>query len=62
MTLIEVWRKLAPEFPGAHLLLVGTGRGSFDDCEPALREFIDRHGLAQRVTLTGSVGPTCTNS
>ena len=55
MTLIEVWREIAPEFPAAHLVLAGTGRGSFDDCEPELRAFVDRHGLAQRVTLTGSV-------
>ncbi|HEX4241929.1 MAG TPA: glycosyltransferase family 4 protein [Steroidobacteraceae bacterium] len=55
MTLIEAWRELAPEFPAAHLLLVGTGRGSFDDCEPALLAYIDRHALARTVTLTGSV-------
>lgn len=55
MTLIEVWQELATECPAAHLVIVGTGRGSFDDCEPALREFIARHAMNPRVTLTGSV-------
>jgi glycosyltransferase involved in cell wall biosynthesis len=55
MTLIEVWQELAAANPETHLVIVGTGRGSFDDCEPALREFILRHDLAGRVTLTGSV-------
>ena len=55
MTLIEVWRELAAEFPAAHLAIVGTGQGSFDNCEPALREFVARQALSSRVTLTGSV-------
>jgi glycosyltransferase involved in cell wall biosynthesis len=55
MTLIEVWQEIAADHPEAHLVVVGTGRGSFDDCEPALREFIARHALTGRVTLTGSV-------
>jgi glycosyltransferase involved in cell wall biosynthesis len=55
MTLIEVWREIAADHPGAHLVIVGTGSGSFDDCEPALRDFIAAHSLSNRVTLTGSV-------
>jgi glycosyltransferase involved in cell wall biosynthesis len=55
MMLIDVWRELAGEYPAAHLVIVGTGRGSFDNCEPALREFISGHALSTRVTLTGSV-------
>jgi glycosyltransferase involved in cell wall biosynthesis len=55
MTLIEVWRELAREFPAAHLVIVGSGQGSFDNCEPALREFVDRQALSSRVTFTGSV-------
>jgi glycosyltransferase involved in cell wall biosynthesis len=55
MMLIDVWRELAPAFPGAHLLIVGTGRGSFDDCESELKDFIATHSLGSRVTLTGSV-------
>lgn len=56
MMLIDVWRELAREYPAAHLVIVGTGRGSFDSCEPALREFIAGHAMSTRVTLTGSVG------
>jgi glycosyltransferase involved in cell wall biosynthesis len=55
MMLIDVWREIAAEHPTAHLVMVGTGRGSFDDCEPALRGFIAAHALTARVTLTGSV-------
>ena len=39
MMLIEAWRELAPAHPRAHLVIVGTGRGSFDDCETMLKEF-----------------------
>jgi glycosyltransferase involved in cell wall biosynthesis len=55
MMLIDVWRDLAADHPGAHLVIVGTGHGSFDDCEPALRQFVAAHGLSSRVTLTGGV-------
>lgn len=55
MMLIEAWRELAPAHPRAHLVIVGTGRGSFDDCETMLKEFIGAHSLETRVTLTGAV-------
>jgi glycosyltransferase involved in cell wall biosynthesis len=55
MMLIEVWRELAPAHPAAHLVLVGTGQGSFDDCEAALKQFIAAHSLQARVTMTGAV-------
>jgi glycosyltransferase involved in cell wall biosynthesis len=55
MMLIDVWRELAGHYPQAHLLIVGTGRGSFDDCEPALQEYIARHAMNARVTLAGAV-------
>jgi glycosyltransferase involved in cell wall biosynthesis len=55
MMLVDVWRELAGHYPQAHLLIVGTGRGSFDDCEPALQEYIARHGMNARVTLAGAV-------
>jgi glycosyltransferase involved in cell wall biosynthesis len=55
MMLIEAWRDLAGQFPQAHLVIVGAGHGSYDDCEPALRQFIAEHALVDRVTLTGSV-------
>jgi glycosyltransferase involved in cell wall biosynthesis len=55
MMLIDIWRELAPRHPEAHLLIVGTGQGCFDDCEPELRNFIAAHALVSRVTLTGAV-------
>jgi glycosyltransferase involved in cell wall biosynthesis len=55
MMLIDVWRELAGDYPAAHLLIVGTGRGSFDDCEAALHEYIARHAMSTRVTLAGAV-------
>jgi glycosyltransferase involved in cell wall biosynthesis len=36
-------------------VVVGTGRYSHDDCEPALREVIARYELQNTVTLTGEV-------
>jgi len=55
MMLIDVWRELAAAHPDAHLVIVGTGRGSFDSCERELGEFVARHGLGGQVTLTGNV-------
>jgi len=55
MMLIDVWRELAEFHPSAHLVMVGTGRGSFDSCETELKEFIVQRGLTSRVTLTGNV-------
>jgi glycosyltransferase involved in cell wall biosynthesis len=54
--LVEAWRQLVPEHPGAVLVLVGEGGGDMHDCEPALREFVVRHGLESQVRFTGPVG------
>jgi glycosyltransferase involved in cell wall biosynthesis len=55
MMLIDVWREIAPLHPEAHLVILGSGQGCFDDCEPALRDFIAAHAMGSRVTLTGTV-------
>ncbi len=55
MMLIDVWRELASSYSSAHLVLVGAGEGSFDGCEPQLKEFIAAHDLGAQVTLTGRV-------
>ncbi len=55
MMLAEIWGDIAPEFPDAHLVLVGTGYGSVDSCEVELREFVARHGLSHRVTMPGNI-------
>ena len=55
MMLIDVWREIAPLHPEAHLVILGSGQGCFDDREAALRDFIAAHALDSRVTLTGTV-------
>lgn len=55
MTLLELWAEVRREFPTGKLLIVGTGKGSFDNCESEMRAFIAAHDLASSVTLTGSV-------
>jgi glycosyltransferase involved in cell wall biosynthesis len=55
MMLIDVWREIAPLNPEAHLVILGSGQGCFDDCEPALRDFIAAHAMGSQVTLTGIV-------
>lgn len=55
MMLAEIWRDIAPEYPDAHLVLVGTGYGSVDSCERELLEFIGANALTHRVTLPGNI-------
>ena len=55
MLLMEAWRDLASRHPRAHLVLVGQGAGSLDDCEADVRRFVESHNLQQRVTITGAV-------
>ena len=55
MMLIDVWREIAPLHPQAHLVILGSGQGCFDDREAALREFIAAHAMDSQVTLTGTV-------
>ncbi len=54
--LLEAARTLAAEFADLHFAIVG---GTPDECQPfeqALRAFVARHGLHDRVTFTGHVG------
>jgi glycosyltransferase involved in cell wall biosynthesis len=55
LPLVSAWRELSPQHPRAHLLLVGSGEGSPDDCERELLDYVEAHGLAPSVTLTGRV-------
>lgn len=55
MMLLEVWERLAPDHPAAHLVLVGSGDRSFDGCEMELRAYAARADLAHRVMFTGQV-------
>ena len=51
--LAQLWPGVVARHPDAHLLLVGSGEGSFDDCEAELREIVAAAGIAERVTVTG---------
>jgi glycosyltransferase involved in cell wall biosynthesis len=53
--LIDAWQRVAAEHPNAHLLLIGSGRGSFDDCEAELRAVSSCPALVGRLTFTGHV-------
>ena len=55
LLLLDVWRELAPHHPRAHLVLVGDGAGSLDECESEARANVRRDGLERSVTFTGSV-------
>ena len=53
--LLEAWKELASSRQDVHLLLVGSGRDSFDDCEPVLKAFVKTHTLESNVSFTGDV-------
>lgn len=55
MTLIEAWAQLAARNRRAHLVLVGGGDRSFDNCEAQLRSRVAAAGLEHRVTFVGHV-------
>jgi glycosyltransferase involved in cell wall biosynthesis len=53
--LVRIWRKLALKHQDLFLVLVGSGRGSFDDCESELKAYIHQHRLEPSVAITGEV-------
>ena len=53
--LVRLWPGVAARRPDAHLVLVGGGEGSFDDCEAELRAIAAAAGIADRVTITGRI-------
>lgn len=55
LLLIEVWKDLARKYGDIHLVLVGTGKDSFDRCDHELGEYVKLNSLQQSVTLTGKV-------
>lgn len=55
LRLAEAWESLLSSRKDIHLLLVGTGQGSFDDCEVELKEYVAAHGFEKHVSFTGSV-------
>ena len=51
--LVEEWATLAADDPDLMLLIIGSGKGSWDDCEDYLRQYINAHSLGERVVLVG---------
>jgi glycosyltransferase involved in cell wall biosynthesis len=53
MMLIDAWPGLVEKYPNAYLVMVGSGHGSWDDCEADIVEQIRKHDLALHVNLVG---------
>jgi glycosyltransferase involved in cell wall biosynthesis len=51
--LVEEWPELLARHADLHLVLVGSGKESWDNCEDQITEFIRSRGLATQVTLAG---------
>jgi glycosyltransferase involved in cell wall biosynthesis len=55
LTLLRIWSELIRERPSLHLVMIGRGSDSFDDCETEVRAFVDAHALGACTTLPGAV-------
>jgi glycosyltransferase involved in cell wall biosynthesis len=53
MTLVDVWPALVARYPGIRLVMVGSGKDSWDDCEADIVDSVRRHALDSSVTLAG---------
>jgi glycosyltransferase involved in cell wall biosynthesis len=53
--LLKVWARVAPDFPGSRLALVGGGGNDMANCENELRAYALGAGLETRVLFTGDV-------
>jgi glycosyltransferase involved in cell wall biosynthesis len=53
--LLEVWARIAPRKPAAHLCLVGSGELQALGCEEELRRYVTENRLADSVTFAGQV-------
>jgi glycosyltransferase involved in cell wall biosynthesis len=51
--LMEAWPTLLQRFPELCLLVVGSGRLSFDNCEPEVKQFVQSRGLQNDVLFLG---------
>lgn len=51
--LIEAWTDLVRRYPELYLVIVGSGKLSFDDCEDSIREFVRLHELQDSVQFAG---------
>ena len=55
LLLADVFETLIRKYADIHLLLVGSGLNSFDDCEFELRKFIEKNKIESYVSFTGIV-------
>lgn len=51
--LMRAWPDLLRRHPDLYLIIVGSGAGSFDDCEPDLRDFVKQRALEGSVHFAG---------
>jgi glycosyltransferase involved in cell wall biosynthesis len=51
--LIEAWPALVDRYPELYLVIVGSGKLSFDDCEASIREFVQVRRLFGSVKFAG---------
>ncbi len=57
--LIEAWPTLHARHPELYLVIVGSGRHSFDDCEEELKTAIREHGLEAHVQFVPENDRVC---
>jgi glycosyltransferase involved in cell wall biosynthesis len=53
MMLIAAWSEVIAKFPDAYLVMVGSGKGSWDDCEADVEAYVRDHELTAHVALAG---------
>jgi glycosyltransferase involved in cell wall biosynthesis len=51
--LVEAWPALLERHPDLYLVIVGSGKLSFDDCEDSIREFVRARQLSDSVKFAG---------
>jgi glycosyltransferase involved in cell wall biosynthesis len=52
--LVELWPQIIARHPNLYLLIVGSGAGSFDDCEAQLANIIREHRLERHAAMAGA--------
>jgi glycosyltransferase involved in cell wall biosynthesis len=55
LMLLEIWHELVSKRPSMHLVMLGKGGDSHDDCEGEVRAFIARPGPALNISWPGAV-------
>jgi glycosyltransferase involved in cell wall biosynthesis len=53
MMLIEAWPELIVKYPDTYLVMVGSGKDSWDDCEPDIIDYVQKHALAPHIAMVG---------